>query len=52
MFDRYNIVNDRDLIGAATKLEHHFARVGILSGIPSDHKALDQKTGASPIPSW
>ena len=34
VFDRYNIVNDRDLTEAALKMEQHLAGLGILSGIP------------------
>jgi len=36
IFDRYNIVSDRDLTEAALKMEHHFERTGILSGIPAE----------------
>ena len=34
VFDRYNIVNDRDLTEAAGKLERYLGGLGILSGIP------------------
>ena len=33
IFDRYNIVNERDLTDAAAKMERHFSSLGILSGI-------------------
>ena len=47
IFDRYNIVSDRDLTEAALKMEHHFETTGILSGIPaeSDNGALAQTKG-------
>jgi hypothetical protein len=35
VFDRYNIVNDRDLTEAAAKMERHLGGLGILSGIPA-----------------
>jgi len=35
VFDRYNIVNDRDLTDAAGKLERYLEGLGILSGIPA-----------------
>ena len=35
VFDRYNIVNDRDLTDAAAKLTGYLDRLGILSGIPA-----------------
>jgi len=35
VFDRYNIVNDRDLTDAALKMERHLDGLGILSGIPA-----------------
>ena len=35
VFDRYNIVDDRDLTDAATKMELHLGGLGILSGIPA-----------------
>ena len=35
IFDRYNIVNDRDLSEAAAKMELHLTGLGILSGIPA-----------------
>jgi integrase len=33
VFDRYNIVNDRDLTDAAVRMEEHLKKLGILSGI-------------------
>jgi hypothetical protein len=38
VFDRYNIVNDRDLTEAAGKLERYLGRLGILSGIPDQKR--------------
>jgi integrase len=35
VFDRYNIINDRDLSDAAAKMERHLGSLGILSGIPA-----------------
>jgi len=36
VFDRYNIVNDRDLTDAGAKLERYLEGLGILSGIPAE----------------
>jgi hypothetical protein len=36
VFDRYNIVNDRDLTDAAVRMEEHLKSLGILSGIPTE----------------
>jgi integrase len=44
VFDRYNIVNDRDLTDAAAKMEQHSTGLGILSGIPTAEGK--QKPGA------
>jgi hypothetical protein len=44
IFDRYHIVNDRDLTEAAVKMERHLTGLGILSVIP-DQKG-DQKPDA------
>jgi hypothetical protein len=38
VFDRYNIVNDRDLTEAAAKLERYLGGLGILSGIPAQNE--------------
>jgi hypothetical protein len=38
IFDRYNIVNDRDLSDAAVKMDHHLAGLGILSGMPAKNE--------------
>jgi hypothetical protein len=43
VFDRYNIVNDRDLTEAAGKLERYLGRLGILSGIPDQKKSPTAK---------
>jgi hypothetical protein len=32
VFNRYNIVNDRDLDLAAERMERHFERMGTISG--------------------
>ena len=34
VFDRYNIVNDRDLTDATVRMDAHLKSLGILSGIP------------------
>jgi hypothetical protein len=36
VFDRYNIVNDRDLTDAAVRMEQHLKKLGILLGIPEE----------------
>ena len=36
VFDRYNIVNDRDLTEAAANMERHLDGWGKLSGIPRE----------------
>jgi integrase len=36
VFDRYNIVNDRDLTDAAVRMEQHLQKLGILSRIPAE----------------
>jgi hypothetical protein len=40
VFDRYNIVNDRDLVEAAVKMERHMGRLteatGTISGTETD----------------
>ena len=41
VFDRYNIVNDRDLTDAATKLERYLEGLGILSGIPAQKRRIE-----------
>ena len=39
VFDRYNIVSDRDLTDAGAKLERYLDGLGILSGIPAQKEA-------------
>ena len=34
VFDRYNIVSDRDLTEAASKMEAHLSKLGTLLGTP------------------
>jgi integrase len=41
VFDRYNIVNNRDLTEAARKMEAHLSRMGTLLGTPADVSAND-----------
>ena len=38
VFDRYNIVNDRDLTDAAVRMEQHLRSLGILPGIPGEER--------------
>jgi integrase len=51
VFDRYNIVNDRDLTDAAAKMEQHFTGLGMLSGIPAaeDEKKHGAKKSITPL---
>lgn len=42
VFDRYNIVNDRDLTEAAGELERYLGGLGILSGIPDQKESNGQ----------
>jgi integrase len=49
VFDRYNIVSDRDLSDAAAKMERHLESLGTISGtVPNDEKKrkpeLDRKS--------
>lgn len=44
VFDRYNIVNDRDLTDAAVKMERHLESLGILSGIPDKKERVESDT--------
>lgn len=44
VFDRYNIVNDRDLTEAAGKLERYLGGLGVLSGIPDQKKESKGQT--------
>jgi integrase len=39
VFDRYNIINDRDLTDAAARMERHLGSLGILLGIPAKTEA-------------
>ena len=48
VFDRYNIVSDRDLTDAAAKMERHLEGLGILSGIPAE-KDEQRSTVKKPI---
>jgi integrase len=41
VFDRYNIVNDRDLTDAAVRMEQHLKSLGILSGIPEKQEQVE-----------
>jgi hypothetical protein len=47
IFDRYNIVNERDLTDAAAKMERHLNSLGILSGIPAK-KEVDKSGNEKP----
>jgi hypothetical protein len=47
IFDRYHIVNDRDLTEAAVKMERHLTGLGILSVIP-DQKGRS-RTGCESV---
>jgi integrase len=44
VFDRYNIVNDRDLTDAGAKLERYLDGLGILSGIPAENEETKPET--------
>jgi integrase len=48
IFDRYNIVNERDLTDAAAKMDRHLASLGILSGIP-EAKAVQKSPKDKPL---
>jgi hypothetical protein len=47
IFDRYNIVNERDLSDAAAKMDRHFTSLGILSGIPANGEG-EKRDGEKP----
>jgi integrase len=47
IFDRYNIVNDRDLTDAAAKMDRHLTSLGILSGILAQKGEEKRDTGKS-----
>jgi hypothetical protein len=47
VFDRYNIVNDRDLTDAAAKIERHLDGLGILSGIPAEKEVAAEEVEES-----
>jgi hypothetical protein len=51
IFDRYNIVNERDLSEAAAKMDRHFSRLGILTGIltQEDEEKPAEKKPVSPL---
>jgi integrase len=44
VFDRYNIVNDRDLTDAAVRMEEHLRNLGILSDIPDKKEQVESDT--------
>jgi integrase len=48
IFDRYNIVNERDLADAAAKMERHLGSLGILSGIPAQKEAEKSRDAKPP----
>jgi hypothetical protein len=43
VFDRYNIVSDRDLSEAAAKMERHLENLGTISGTVPWPKSLKRK---------
>jgi integrase len=51
IFDRYNIVNERDLSDAAAKMDRHFSRLGILTGIltQEDQEKRAERKPVSPL---
>jgi integrase len=51
VFDRYNIVNDRDLTEAAVRMEQHLKSLGILSGIPAENEQPKDE-GEKPTSRW
>jgi integrase len=51
IFDRYNIVNERDLSDAAAKMDRHLSGLGILSGIlaAKEEEKRDGEKPATPL---
>ncbi|MFB3776683.1 MAG: hypothetical protein ACE141_03700 [Bryobacteraceae bacterium] len=54
MFDRYNIVSERDLDLATERMQRHLQSLGTLSGTPAHQKAQEEeeKQRASPLRRW
>jgi integrase len=46
IFDRYNIVSDRDLDLAAERMERHFQQIGTISGTIEDATGIDTRLKA------
>jgi hypothetical protein len=49
VFDRYNIVSDRDLSDAAAKMERHLESLGTISGTTSKSERKPQTKNAAKV---